>query len=363
MLPWLPAFDRRDALVVQSVLDTLLSESGAAGSGPRLNPTASEQLVHETDACALAASCYAAALLQPSSGDPIGTLDACAWLQQKAIALPMGRPVRLAALRMYGWRVHRGCPDVLGTPTGRLRVVSPPTSSCRWDASDMRPVATVPPRWLVLSFLVTFVAADILYVATFGLLAIDMSAASTGDGRRALDYTFSAAYVAPVHFLGAYGLLAGVYVAPWFLNHPHPVHCVSFGTALGAVGYDVLKEIGVNLLIGYIGITVPTLILFLYDSSVLATVPRMATDPYTAEMVNATHPGVDAAPFTYIVWMLAIHFEALFFAIPAAHATWHMWCCVRRSGVTEGLRSADSWETTLVSFARPAGAEESIEVI
>ena len=76
MLPWLPAYDRRDALVVQSLLDEIAFSSSRTTSQPHTQRSDNELL------CALAASCYAAARMRPSDGDPADDVDLLSWIKQ-----------------------------------------------------------------------------------------------------------------------------------------------------------------------------------------------------------------------------------------------------------------------------------------
>ena len=101
----------------------------------------------EERTCALAASAYVAARFEPSAGDPVGELSLSEWLGQKNIALPIERPLPFSALRIYGWNLFRGCPDVLSTPPGRLSVSASPAAvrpGTAWDVSGMAPVGLSP---------------------------------------------------------------------------------------------------------------------------------------------------------------------------------------------------------------------------
>ena len=69
MLPWLPAYDRRDALVVLQLLGTISKASDLAA-----------EISLEERTCALAASAYVAARFEPSAGDPVGELSLSEWL-------------------------------------------------------------------------------------------------------------------------------------------------------------------------------------------------------------------------------------------------------------------------------------------
>ena len=77
MLPWLPAYDRRDALVVWNLIHAIAE----AKLGVRRHNDPDEQLR------ALAASCFTAAIMEPSDGDRVDSLKIDAWLQQNGIKL------------------------------------------------------------------------------------------------------------------------------------------------------------------------------------------------------------------------------------------------------------------------------------
>lgn len=140
-LPWLPAYDRRDALAVRHALDALAGreEDAAAMS-------------------ALAFSVFAAAHLLPSPGDSVsgcgGSLRR--WLAEKAIAVPGkggvstwldGTPtpatnaasrLPLWALADLGWTWKRGASFFLRNPTGILSVSQPHRGA--WSAHGMQPI-------------------------------------------------------------------------------------------------------------------------------------------------------------------------------------------------------------------------------
>ena len=90
MLPWLPAYDRRDALVVWRLLRVLSDKHKRRAKSVSLLQELDEKEVK----WALAASCFTAALTKPSPGDPVGSLDVKEWLQQKGIEWPEGRRIR-----------------------------------------------------------------------------------------------------------------------------------------------------------------------------------------------------------------------------------------------------------------------------
>jgi len=63
-LPWLPAYDRRDVLVIKAAMDNVASELHAI-----------HELHHNNDAVAL--SLYYSAIFRPSNGDAVGVGAAC----------------------------------------------------------------------------------------------------------------------------------------------------------------------------------------------------------------------------------------------------------------------------------------------
>lgn len=161
LLPWLPAFDRRDALVVRYCLDVI-----GRTTAPR------------DDINALALSCYAAALQRPSPGDAVDGRSLRAWFGDKGIALPsaatwadggdLGSPnmrappsadaaddsrIPLAALSKLGWSWQRGASPVLTTPHGSLHVEPP--RGLVWSVRSLQP-GWEPPRWMHAAAFSTF---------------------------------------------------------------------------------------------------------------------------------------------------------------------------------------------------------------
>ena len=139
-LPWLAAYDRRDALVVQELL---------ARARPDLRPCAHAIM-------ALAVSAHTAARLRPSPGDESASrLPLHAWLLERKITisaaglssgksqlpsdgstprvhaqqeelLPLAElRLPLAELRRFGWTVAAGSNPTLLTPLGTLEVMPP----------------------------------------------------------------------------------------------------------------------------------------------------------------------------------------------------------------------------------------------
>ena len=364
MLPWLPAYDRRDALVVRSLLSSL-----DGGGEKRMSVRRDE----DEAICALAASCYTAALMEPSPGDSVGNLDIITWLQAKRITLPLWRPIRLEALRTFGWSMFRGCPNVLVNPTGQLRVATPPTITRTgagdvlsvWDATAMQPVDELPVLLQVVPTLGFVVTIAVLLVATFVALAVDASSGRQDD-RYVLRYTLAVCRATcPFWLVASHLVLLCVFFVPWVLNFPHPVHITSLSSLLGAVGYDAPRELGLWFLTGYVFMSVMSfVIVFLIGTSLFTRPAELLRSKYTIEMAMEAHPGLDAAPLAYSTCLAAIHFLGLAFcAIPAAHATWHMWHCGWQSGAHYVLASPDTKDATVVIFApRTAGDEAKHEL-
>ena len=135
-LPWLPAYDRRDSLVVLEALDALTD---------RRSDKAYVQGV--------AFSAYFAAQKSPSPGDAVGGKSLCEWLQEKSL-LPLLRgragdegpaTMPLSVLAALGWIWQRGASHLLRAPVGSL--LFPPTGRWEWDLRERRVVADTP-RWL-----------------------------------------------------------------------------------------------------------------------------------------------------------------------------------------------------------------------
>ena len=144
-LPWLAAYDRRDALVVQELL---------ARARPDLRPCAHEVM-------ALAVSAHTAARLRPSPGDESASrLPLHAWLLERKITISAaglssgksqlpsdGSTPRVhaqqeellpfAELHRFGWTVAAGSNTALLTPLGTLEVV-PPRGE-RWALTPSAP--------------------------------------------------------------------------------------------------------------------------------------------------------------------------------------------------------------------------------
>ena len=144
-LPWLPAFDRRDALAVRQTLDKMLGRGTA---------------LHEMRA--LAFSAYTSATLVPSPGDAIEGRSLRAWLAEKNMESVLGdtacggtsswldaKPpsdtsgplLHFSALAKLGWNAQRGATCLLTTPAGFL--CAPQPEGWEWDASRLRPVRSL----------------------------------------------------------------------------------------------------------------------------------------------------------------------------------------------------------------------------
>lgn len=350
------AYDRRDALVVWDLL-----RHGALGSATQqLEGNNEEQLK------ALAASCFAAALMEPSDGDSVGSLKVDAWLRQKGIELQMERPVRLAALDKHGWNVFRGSPDVLVIPTGRLRVPTPPAvaptgGSQMWDASTMEPVAEVPVAAQVVPLLCYLVATTLSLLIVFVTLAVELSTSRDDGDRIVLRSTlWGVTIIAPPLVLALYTMIATWFLLPWVYNYPHAAHVMSLGGVSGAVGYDAVKELGGVFLTSFFNIGFIAFLLILIDTAAFSQPTELFSSAFTTELANASHPGVTVGPAAYATLLTYCHGWSLNLAVVASHATWHMWNCGRRSGARYMFVSPDSMKGTLVSFARPADTAESI---
>ena len=144
-LPWLPAYDRRDAIAVRQTLDQL------AG-----------RVTSPEDLWALAFSAYASASLLPSPGDAVEGRSLRAWLQEKNMdgvladatvgaawadagesSVRSGSDAAIlpfAALTKFGWFAQRGASCLLVTPAGSFLAAQP--SGWRWDAQRLKPVTS-----------------------------------------------------------------------------------------------------------------------------------------------------------------------------------------------------------------------------
>ena len=345
-LPWLPAYDRRDALVVRSLLDMVASELS--------QPDATERQGEEA-ICALAASCFVAAKLQPSAGDPVGELHIQSWLAQKAIHLPIGRPLPLAALANFGWRTFRGGPDQFITPAGRLRVMmgsssTPTPSSSEWDARQLEAVREAPIAWQ-LTFAAYFLAASVLYIGAIIALALDFTTAEDADN--VAPYTIG--LIATVGWLVTLTLLLTLcfwHIRYPIANYPHPVHGPSFAMILGGDGYDALKDYSAYLafyVACWIIHFVPLLVL---DTAAFTRPSALLNTVYSSSLVRERHPSSPvAASAAYTAMLMGMQAWSIHYAVDATYATWHMWHCGRRAGRGYFIRSPDSKSKTFVRFA------------
>lgn len=347
MLPWLPAYDRRDALVVRTLLDVVASELSQSGQG------GTESL------CALAASCFSAAKLMPSAGDPVGKLDVQSWLAQKAIHLPMTRPLPLPALAKFGWRTFRGSPDQLITPGGRLRVMRSsstptPTLSSEWDAGQLEAVRDAPIAWQ-LTFAAYFLSAAVLYIGAYITLALDFTIAKGADQ---VDLTYTIWLMATVGWVSTCTLWLFVFCAHIrypMANYPHPVHGPSFAMILGGDGYDALKDFAAYLAFHVSCLMILLIPLLVMDTAAFTRSSALLRTAYSSDLARERHPASPvAAQVAYIATLACIQTFSIHFAFDASYATWHMWHCGRRAGRGYFIRSPDSKFTTVVRFVAHA---------
>ena len=355
MLPWLPAHDRRDAMVVRVLLRELMEASAEGASS----------LDDEEAIRALAVSCFAAAIMEPSYGDRVGSLDIDAWLAQKEIALAMDKPICLAALAKFGWSVVRGSPNVLTNPAGRIRVLTPPivtrSGASRWDASEIECVEEAPVAVQVAPLLGCMSLGGLLFLAFFATSPIDVAMGSMTntshphhgyDHRHVLHYASVALVViGPLFVLSLYVFLFSFAVMPWLYTYPHPAHLISYGAMFGAVGYHAHKEFVVLLLVAYSLILPAAFLLFLSETAFFQEPSDLFVSAYTSELAHAARRGIWAAP--ELISLAFMHGVGMVHSSLAAHATWHMWQCGRHSGARYMLTSPDSKSATFVSFTRP----------
>lgn len=344
VLPWLPAYDRRDALVVSALLGMVASELSQSEQG------GTESL------CALAASCFSAAKLKPSAGDPVGKLDVQSWLAQKAIHLPMTRPLPLPALAKFGWRTFRGSPDQLITPSGRLRVMGPSstpttTPSSEWDAGQLEVVRDGPIAWQ-LTWAAMFLFAAVLYVGVYITVAIDSTIAEGAD-QAGLTYTIW--LIATVGWLYTCSLwlsLLYAHIRYPMANYPHPTHGPSFAMILGGDGYDALKDFAAYLAFEVACVTIPFIPLLVMDTAAFTRSSALLRTVYSSDLARERHPASPvAAQVAYLAMLAGIQTWSIHLAMDTSYATWHMWHCGRRAGRGYFTRSPDSKSITVVRFA------------
>lgn len=229
-LPWLPAYDRRDALTVKAILDRL--------------QTAPMASAHATlDDRALALSAYVSAMLRPSAGDAVGGRNLRAWLSEKRVPLPPSPAasatataeaaysdlnelrVPLGPLAHFGWLWRRGATSILSTPAGLLAAptpTAPPNGrGGAWDGDRFQPLVTP-----VVSPAVAF-AAFYLSIPT-GVIA--MLVVRLLHARASVDGVWSAAGQA--HGLGvAFAIWSSGFLV-WGLGISAPL-CASVSSQVG----------------------------------------------------------------------------------------------------------------------------------
>jgi hypothetical protein len=364
MLPWLPAYDRRDALVVRNLIHAIGRTPTRLGrSRNRLD---ARQLDNDDELRALAASCFTAALMKPSDGDTVGALKIDAWLRQKGIELQMELPIHLAALTKHAWTVFRGSPDVLVTPTGRLRVPTPPVVApaggsqwtSQWDVSEVEPVAELPLAVQVVPFHCCCISTTLFMLTFVVTLIVDLSTTANDADHVVLRSTLlGVSFTVPLFVLSVLSWAMSLFLLPWVYAHPHGAHAPSYGATFGAVGDDALKELGVVFFVSLLNIPLITFFLILIDTAAFSQPFALLSSAFTAELANASHPGVAVASTAYASFLAAIHAWSLWLSLLASITTWHMWNCGRRSGARYMLMSPDSKKATVVSFARPADTQ------
>lgn len=347
MLPWLPAYDRRDALVVWNLIHAIAE----AKLDVRRHNDTDEQLR------ALAASCFTAAIMEPSDGDRVGSLKIDAWLQQKGIMLRMDRPIRLTALDKHGWTVLRGSPDVLQCPAGRLRVPAPPTvattGGSRWDASAMEPIAEPALSLQLVPILCCLTTVSMVFFVLFVTMIVDFRTTdyTRGEGVVLLSSLSGLTITLPICMLSVYSMAFSFFVLPWLYSHPHAAHVASVGAVFGKpVGYNALPDLGGVLLVALPVVAITGGLVIFVDTAAFSRETELFSSAFTAEMANASHPGVGVAPEAIALLLVVPHAWSLLWGLLASHVTWHMWNCGKRSGARCMLVSPDSKEKTVVSY-------------
>ena len=221
-LPWLPAYDRRDALIIDAVLRQLetagvldlavdtpscrprvrtrldssaiamsylgrcsavsgaqpppqLARASGAARASQSSPGAKAALTAVANQRALALSIFAATLQQPSGGRrPIaqvaGHWDIYAWLEEYQMEGALAThdealcTVSLRSLDAFGWSVQRGASCFMQNPMGKLRMNAP--EGHEWCATSMQPLRESP-EWLQVAVLPVA-----LFVAALSMVAL-----------------------------------------------------------------------------------------------------------------------------------------------------------------------------------------------
>ena len=185
-LPWLPCYDRRDALVVKKVLDGLKFPSDGirrTGSRKTLAPEAARS--SDEEYLALGFSAYVAALVANSGGDKVEGRTPRQWLHKVMVmedtdqqlawldchspasasrfspswagAPPNSLP--FGVLRQHHWFYNDGASACLFTPVGEFFVPKP--DGPLWDASQLRKASKLP-TWLTVGIMI------VIWLTCFG---------------------------------------------------------------------------------------------------------------------------------------------------------------------------------------------------
>lgn len=189
-LPWLPCYDRRDALVVKKVLDGLKFPPDGirrTGSWRLSHLDLTHELTHAPEAArssdeeylALGFSAYIAALVANAGGDKVegrtprqwlhkvmvmeDTDQQLAWLDCHSPASALhfspssaGAPpnsLSFGVLRQHHWFYNDGASACLFTPVGDFFVPKP--DGLLWDASQLREASKLP-TWLTVGIMIVF---------------------------------------------------------------------------------------------------------------------------------------------------------------------------------------------------------------
>lgn len=379
MLAWLPAYDRRDALVVRTLLDMLSTELTLNG---QLSPAA--QLAGQEAMCALAASCYTAAQLTPSSGDDVGALDVNGWLEQKSITLPMTSPIRLSLLCELDWSAHRGYPDQLTNPAGRLRVPSPPTISheagAEWVATAPERVREIPLAWQMTNHLFFGAAVPAIFITMYITLAVDFDPDADPDatiGQSGHNFTSEATpenqlfyTTAGCAFTGAFAavcvtlLMTAYHIRYMWANYPAIVHGPSFAAILGGFGYNALQEYVAYAIFAVAAASFALAPLLILDTGCFTRSGALffTANVYSAHLMDERHAqNPFAARVAYVSLLVMMQLWQVHFAIDASWTTWHMWHRGWRSGHGFYLNSNITRDRAVVRFAA-ADAPENVSL-
>ena len=294
-LPWLPCYDRRDALVVKKVLDGLKFPSdGIQRTGSWIQRTGS-WTTHAPEAArssdeeylALGFSAYVAALVANSGGDKVEGRTPRQWLHKVMVMEDTGQQLAwldchspasawrfspssagappnslpLGVLRQHHWFYNDGASACLFTPVGEFFVPKP--DGPLWDASQLRKAPKLPTR-LTVGIMIVFWLGCFSAGAQFYLQLIVGAATGAEMG---------AVFCSCVHFYCICGILAffGFYVCqllPAILTsrQGYVPHLPDFARRAHPHGYNVLGLVVNTFFWNFASSVDVTILLFAMDA-------------------------------------------------------------------------------------------------